>query len=250
MPRLNDTMETGVVAGLQKFTFSGTRTDHLGSTEYTLVTIAIDVTGSIYYFATELQAMLANAINACKKSPRRNNILVRVITFSSSLVNGYEELHGFKPLQDIDVASYPDFRPSGGTPLFDAVFSAVGATNAYAKLLTDDDYGVNGITIIVTDGSDNMSTTTPAMIRSEIEKAVTGEHIESLVTLLVGINATSYQTELEYFKMEAGIDKYIDAGDATPGKLAKLAEFVSQSVSSQSQALGTGGPSQQISATI
>ena len=46
------------------------------------------------------------------------------------------------------------------------------------------------------------------------------------------------------------ISQYIDAGAATKGKLAKLADFVSQSVSSQSQALGTGGPSQNISATI
>ena len=43
---------------------------------------------------------------------------------------------------------------------------------------------------------------------------------------------------------------HIDVGDATPRKLAKLAAFVSQSISSQSQALGTGGPSQNIAATI
>ena len=42
----------------------------------------------------------------------------------------------------------------------------------------------------------------------------------------------------------------IDAGDATPAKLAKLAVFISTSISSQSQHLGTGGPSQQIAATI
>jgi hypothetical protein len=36
----------------------------------------------------------------------------------------------------------------------------------------------------------------------------------------------------------------------TEGKLAKLAGYISQSVSSTSQALGTGGPSQNIAATI
>ena len=57
------------------------------------------------------------------------------------------------------------------------------------------------------------------------------------------------QRFLDGFATEAGM-KYLSAGDATNGKLAKLAEFVSQSVSSQSQSLGTGGPSQTIAATI
>jgi hypothetical protein len=52
---------------------------------------------------------------------------------------------------------------------------------------------------------------------------------------------------LENFRINAGLDEYISIGDATAGKLAKLAQFVSQSVSSQSQALGTGGASQPVS---
>ena len=77
-----------------------------------------------------------------------------------------------------------------------------------------------------------------------------GEDIESLITILIGINAADCTQELDDFRQQAEIDQYIDAGKATKGKLAKLADFVSQSVSSQSQALGTGGPSQNISATI
>jgi uncharacterized protein YegL len=243
-------MEAGNIGGLQKFQFSGIRTDHLGATEYTLVTVAVDVTGSTCGFADELRNSLITAVESCKKSPRRNNLLLRVITFSSFLANGYEEIHGFKPLADIDTQAYPNFSPGGGTPLFDASFSAIGATNQYAKKLSDDDYGVNGIVFIITDGDDNSSTVTPKMIKDEVTKAVIGEHIESLVTVLIGINAKQYIFELEKFKQEANIDQYIDAGDVTSGKLAKLAAFVSQSISSQSQALGTGGPSQQIAVTI
>jgi uncharacterized protein YegL len=252
MPRLltDNTMETGKIGGLQKFQFSATRTDHLGATEYTLVTIAVDETGSTSGFEDELRKSLISAVESCKKSPRRNNLLLRVIKFSSGLANGHEEIHGFKPLADIDTAQYPYFRPSGMTPLADAVFSAVGATNQYAEKLTADDYGVNGIVIVISDGGDNDSTATPTMIRGEIEKGVKGEHIESLITILVGVNAQYYKTELETFKNAAGMDEYIDAGNATPSKLAKLAAFVSQSISSQSQALGTGGPSQNIAVTI
>jgi hypothetical protein len=88
------------------------------------------------------------------------------------------------------------------------------------------------------------------MIHSEVGKAVQGEHIESLVTVLIGINATYCKQYLESFQVNAGLDQYLDVADTNPGKLAKLAAFVSQSISSQSQALGTGGPSQQIAATI
>ncbi len=80
--------------------------------------------------------------------------------------------------------------------------------------------------------------------------AISGEIVESMVTVLVGVNASEYKYELDNFYQEAGLTQYIDAGEATKGKLAKLAEFVSQSISSQSQSLGTGGPSQNISATI
>lgn len=232
------------------FKFSGVRTEHLGASEYTLVNIGGDATGTICGYEPQVLECLKKAVESCKKSPRAENLLIRVFLFSSRFPNGIDEIHGYKPLSDIDVNSYPAFTGGGGTPLYDALFSAVGSTNAYAEQLMKDDFPSNGISVIITDGDDNDSVTSPAQVKKEIAKSVQGEHIESNIVILVGINAARYQQELEAIKTNVGIDKYIDAGDATPGKLAKLAEFVSQSVSSQSQALGTGGPSQNIAATI
>ncbi len=251
MPRLMDNeMQVSKIPGMQGFAFSGVRTENLGATEYTLVTIAVDVTGSVAGFENDLRNSLIAAVEACKKSPRSDNLLLRVIIFSTSYKNGVEEIHGFKPLGEIDPQAYPQFQPGGGTPLFDACFSGIGATNVYAKKLMADDFLTNGIVFIITDGEDNASQSTPAMIKKEITKAITGETIESLITVLIGINASYCNQALDDFRNQAGISQYIDAGQATKGKLAKLADFVSQSVSSQSQALGTGGPSQKISATI
>lgn len=253
MPRLvqdDDTMQTGAVEGMQAFKFSGTRIENLGATEYTLVTIAVDVTGSVHHFKDELRKALIAAVKSCKRSPRSDNLLVRVILFSTQYDNGIEELHGFKPLSEINPEDYPQLQPGGMTPLCDAAFSSVGAVNTYAKQLMDDDFLTNGIVFLITDGYDNASSTSLRMVAEEIEKGVRNEEIESLLTILIGINATDYQDELNVFQGEAGIDQYIDAGDATEGNLAKLADFVSQSISSQSQALGTGGPSQNIAAKI
>ena len=85
MPKLiqDSTMETGKIGGMQSFQFSGKRIEHLGATEYTLVTIAVDVTGSIFGFADELRKCLMTAVESCKKSPRANNLLLRVIMFST-----------------------------------------------------------------------------------------------------------------------------------------------------------------------
>lgn len=250
MPRLKDeTMETGTVRGMQAFQFSATKIKHLGATEYTLFTVAVDATGSVSGYEAELRKCLITAVESCQKSPRSMNLLLRVLYFSTSFKNGVEEVHGFKPLQDIDPNSYPEIHPSGLTPLYDAAFSAIGATNAYAKRLRSQDFEVNGIVVVITDGDDNYSKATTSMIKTEVERANRQEEIESLVSVAVGINAQGLRSRLEILETEAGM-KYIDAGDATKSKLAKLAGFISQSVSSQSQSLGTGGPSQNIAATI
>jgi len=250
MPRMMDPrMEAGQIPGVKGFQFSAVRIDRLGATEYTLVTIAVDVTGSVGGFEAELRQCLITAVDSCKRSPRSNNLLLRVILFSSALPGGIEEVHGFKPLGEINPNDYPKLNPGGMTPLYDAAFSAVGATNAYAKKLMGQDFQANGIVFVITDGDDNTSSATIAMVRREMDRGASGEEIESLVCILIGINAAQFKRRLEEFASGANL-QYVDAGDATKGKLARLALFVSQSVSSQSQSLGTGGPSQNIAATI
>lgn len=248
MPKITGDMETHKLGG--SFTFSGTRVESLGATEYTLVTIAVDVTGSVWGFENDLGNALITAVESCRKSPRSENLLVRVVLFSTSYPSGLKEIHGFKPLADIDTASYPQLNPGGGTPLYDACYSGIGSMNTYAKKLVDQDFNVNGICFVVTDGDENSSVATADMVKNEQMKSVSGEVLESMISILIGINTTYCGGFLKKFQQEAGLNQYIDVGDINPRKLAKLAAFVSQSVSSQSQALGTGGPSQNIAPTI
>jgi hypothetical protein len=68
--------------------------------------------------------------------------------------------------------------------------------------------------------------------------------LESLKTILIGIgDETQVENYLKNFASNAGLDQYLWVGNATPSKIAKLADFISRSVSSASQSLGTGGPS-------
>lgn len=247
MPRIDGNMVQNTAGG---FTFAGTRIEKLGATEYTLVTIAVDESSSVSGFDTELRQALIIAVEACQASPRAEYLLVRVVGFGSQYQGGVDEIHGFKLLSEIDLQAYRAIQPRGMTPLNDACYNAVGATNAYAKQLTDQDFGVNAITFVITDGGENASTTTQTMVCDEVKKALRAEVLESMVSILIGINATDCAQLLADYQQEVGFTHFIDAGKATKQKLAKLADFVSQSISSQSQALGTGGPSQQISAVI
>jgi hypothetical protein len=82
-----------------------------------------------------------------------------------------------------------------------------------------------------------------------LTKATTNETLESLVSILIGVNVTDQgvSAKLNDLHTQGGFSQYVELKDATAKTLAKLAKFVSKSISSQSTALGTGGPSKSLS---
>lgn len=241
-------MQVIKIPGPGTFEFSAVRIDDLGAAEYTLVTIVVDITSSVIAFTDELLMCVKNIVQACQKNPRSENLMLRLLAFNTELY----EIHGFKPLTEITPNDYKPFIPAGMTALYDASYSGVSATLEYADRLIKQDFDVNGCVYIITDGMDNYSTVTPHSIADKIRGALKQEEIESLVTVLVGLidpddpQAKDIRHALTSFQVEAELTQFVDAGDATPQRLAKLAQFVSQSISSQSQVLGTGTPSRQL----
>jgi len=246
MPKIGQEIDDMAIMNVanSNFKFSGVRPENLESTEYTLVSIVVDKSGSVQGFRNELVDSIKAVIESCKHSPRAENLLVRVVFFNE----GMEEIHGFLPLADINLSAYESLRPYGCTALFDATFESVGSVLRYSQDLQDQEMDVNGICVIITDGEDNDSKMTPGMIKKQIEDALKQETIiESIMTILVGINAGQSSSYLNRFQNDANLQQFVDAGDADAKTLAKLAKFVSQSISSQSQSLGTGGPSKSLS---
>lgn len=238
MPILMDaTMQELKTASNYKF--SAVKVDQLGATEYTLVTIAQDCSGSVASFDKEMEKCLGTILNSCKKSPRAENLLLRLIKFNDRL----EEVHGFKALNTIDAKDYIDIlQPSGNTALFDSVQSAIEATKEYAGILHGQEFQSNAIIFIVTDGIDNHSSATASSIKKAVSKAVKEENLESLTIVLVGISSgdPAIAVYLDGIKNDAGITQFVDIGEASANKLAKLANFISKSISSTSQALQQG----------
>jgi len=224
------------------YQFSGTKIDELGATKYTLGTMVVDVSGSVASYKQELENSLLTILDSCKKSPMAENLLLRLTVFNHSC----NELHGFKPLNNIDESDYKNIlNPSGGTALFDATHSAIEATKDYGKILADQDFLVNAVIFIVTDGDDNESTTNPTSIKNAIADVMRDEFLESVTVILIGVtsNNTMISAYLDRFQQDANINQFVDIGDATPSKLAKMAQFISRSISSTSQSLGSGAAS-------
>lgn len=243
--------------------FSAAKIGDLQATEYTLATVVFDESGSTAGFSADMEKATQEIVKSCRHSPRADNLMFRTVVFGTKM----SEYHGFKLLESCNVADYQGFYGKSGngatTALFDSAHNAIKASNAYAKQLSANDFLCNGIVFVVTDGDDNASLLTAVQVGESLKEAVQSEAMESLVAILIGVNVNdprlhAYLTE---FAQKAGFTPiktkdpntgketevpYLSLTDASEKTLAKLAKFVSQSISSQSQALGTKGPSQSL----
>ncbi len=237
MPRIGES------AVQSAYGFSKARLADFGATEYTLVVIRADSSGSIAGHAGAIEAAIQNIIESCRKSPRAGNLLVSVGTFDS----GLHEIHDFKLLKEIADNEYAgSIIPRGMTCLRDSAVDMYRKFEVGAKDLRNHDYEVNAIGFILTDGEDTASSYGVAAVAQACKDLVISEAVDSYRSVLIAINNSNphFHQKLAEFAKDCGFDQVIDAGDATPKALNKLTQFVSQSISSQNGVLGTGAPSQ------
>ena len=226
------------------YAFSGVGLDQLGATEYTLATVVTDISGSVCGFKTELEKCLKTILSSCQKAPRAENLLMRLVAFNG----GVAELHGFRQLSDIDASEYDNIlNPGGNTALYDATLSSLEATGIYGEQLASQEFLANGVVYVVTDGMDNASYSTPNTIKKAIEKIRKDENLESIAVILIMVGASDpmASSDLEKFRKQAEITQFVDLTDlfsktSPEAALAKLAGYVSKSVSSTSMSLGSG----------
>lgn len=243
MPIFSDDSADTFKANGSGFQFSGINIKKLGASEFTLVGMACDRSSSVSPFAREIETCVAESFKACQKSARVDNLLARLLAFGTEVT----EEHGFRPLADCHLANYQGFlKPGGTTKLYDACIDSVDAMATYGKSLIDQDYMANGILIIITDGADYGSLFKAHHVKEAMLRARQSESLESLVSLLIGINVKepTIAKYLSEFQGTGGFDKYVEAADASANTIAKLVDFISKSISMQSQAVNSGGPSQ------
>lgn len=245
----SDKLENYSVPGAGNFTFSAVSPDDLEELAYTVATVVLDASGSLEYKKNLLVELLITIANGLKKSSRKETILLRVIIFNDFI----RELHGFKPVSQIEpVNDYKGINPDGMTALVDAMFSAVASTYEYARKLEEDGFDANACVYVITDGMDNKSKKFPKDVADQIAKMKAGEEVESIITALFGVNdpnvgwTQDVTRALSALQAEVDFTEYIDAGDVNEKNVGKIGGVVSSSITSTSQSLGKGGPSQQL----
>jgi len=213
--------------------------------EQTLYSLVVDESGSTIGFRSDMARAIQEIIKSLSHSPRADNLMYRHVQFSSSV----KEFHGFKPLKQCNIGDYSNvFGSAGSTVLYDAVIESAKATQIYAENLAKERYLANAINVVITDGCDYGSTQGMNDVKKVFDKMVQDECLESLLTILIGVNIKEphVKQELDAFHQKVGFTQFIAVEDASEKTLAKLADFISKSVSSQSQALGSGGASQSL----
>ena len=248
MPKFtDDSMEQHSIGGTH-FKFSGKKMDTLGATEYTLAMLVIDRSGSVSGYDSVINKAVQEVVKSCRRSPRADNLLLRVVLFDHDV----EEFHGFKTLMDCNEADYINVcQPRGTTALYDAVYNGVMSAVQYGKTLVANDFAVNCALFVITDGEDNASKVSRKMVADALAQARRSESLESIMPVLIGVgqgadDQVGLGSYLQEFKDEADFQQYIYVDRADEKKLAKLGGFISQSISSQSQALNSGGPSKSL----
>ena len=209
--------------------------DQLDASEYTLVSIVVDVSSSVRSFKKELIDSLHSIVDACRASARSENILLNVIAFNGRI----HELHDFKSLHEV---SKYDLDPEGNTALYDATCYGLKKIKTFSENLAVNNLDVNGIVFIITDGYDNNSSYGKNNIRTLIDDMKNNDNIGSVLSVLVGINQdtdneTSYLSDLRH---DCNITHYVDIGNSSASNLGKMAQLVSQSIIQQSESLAAG----------
>lgn len=236
-------METHQATG--RYVYTGQPVEKLGGSQYTLVTLALDMSPSIEDYIPDMEAMCQEVIKACQKDPNSEAIMMRFIGFHESIV----EMQGFTELRHYDPNQFNGvIKVGSATALNEATMNAIVSTEEYGKELVNGDNMCNGVLFIITDGIDNMrgvSTSEIAAALKRIRKDEGAETVESINTILIAASDdTMVMNALKSFHLNSGLNQLVEMGEANAANLAKLGQFVSQSVSSTSQALGSGGPSQ------
>jgi len=227
--------------------YTGANIDDLTSFENTIATGLFDESGSTRVYSRQMELTVQEIIRSLRHCPVADKLIYRHCHFDTA----FREVHGFKPLSDCHEKDYDGIWAGGGqTALYNSCDQILKATLDYAEQQAAKRYVVNGIAYIITDGQNyllNGKSLTQDDVKFSLEKAIASEALESLMTILIGVNEDpGIRRDLEEFQKHVGFSQFVPIENANEKNLAKVANFVSQSVQSQSQALNSGGPSQSL----
>lgn len=239
--QVSDPLAAFMVPG-SKYGYTAAPPATLQSFRNTLAVGLLDESGSTKPYARQMELFCKELIKSLRHSDDVDSIIYRQCHFGTD----FREQHGFTPLAAINENNYDGcYAPGGGTAFYDAADRVLAELLDYGQQHASSKRLCNGFFFAITDGRDYDSTLKPRHVKERLESIVTSEKMESIFSVLIGVNDNDMiQQELKKLKEDIGFSAYIELSKADEKSLSKLMGWVSQQLQSQSQALGTGGPSQ------
>ena len=207
----------------------GVKVDDVLASETTIVTVEIDDSGSI-----EAALNTVNIINGCNVlmdalagSKQADSILMHLEMLNAG------QLFPYVLLKNAVRLDHNNYRPKGGTPLYDKTHLLLQRALAKKKEFADNSVPARTVTFVATDGADVGSVHHSARsVRPLVEDML---RREEHIILAMGISDGGY-TDFKAVLKEMGIpESCILTPGNTPSEIRKAFQFASQSAVRASQ---------------
>ena len=227
------------------FGYKAVAVNDLLSSENTIVTGLVDESGSTSPWKRDIELCIKEIVKSLYHCPVADKLVYRHCHFDTT----FKELHGFRPLKECKESDYDGCWAGGGqTALFKSECNVLHATLDYAKQQSALHFTVNALNFFVSDGENYLSSPdhiTPDDVKKANADCITSEVLESLITIFIGVNPDDeIRRKLQEHCDYVGFTQFIPMEKANEKTLGQLAQWISKSIQSQSQHLGSGGPSQ------
>lgn len=166
------------IAGLNEIEVFNTAVDEIDSEVVNLILVAIDASGSMGTFISDMQASLLQFQNDLRASKEADEILVARANFST-----YIDIGGYKPLDEFDTS----YRPSGQTRLYDVIIDCADGLMAYAEFLRAEGFRVKAVFSVFSDGADTYSTA----IQREAAKRIADLNDAEITTAFISFGSAA-----------------------------------------------------------
>jgi uncharacterized protein YegL len=218
----------------------------------TIITVILDASGSMEAL-TEQTISGLNSYLADRKADQfkmGGSVKISILAFDS--VREYREgvyaehyrpvwLYRNRPVQEVQPITKGQYRPFGGTPLYDAIKDAITDLQS-----TSCDHNRN-LVVIITDGEENTSKTT----RAEVLELISKKQNENFTFVYLGANQDSfkaaggigiYQGNIANYGVHDTSAVYASMSNVTRGltssSLKKSANVMSMSIAEDGTSLG------------
>jgi len=190
----------------------------------------IDISPSIHDYAKVMNDALRELyIQELKNSHRKNDIMVKAITFN----NEVKHVSGFQPILSVS-DDYLSVSPSGrATALYTATLEALMSAKQYREDLEIQGIEVRTSVLVITDGEDNHSAVSDlTSLKREIQEIRSNESWANSFTIkIIGVKN---EANFENAAIQMGLDPklVLIKVDATGKELRSAIGVVSQSTTS------------------